>query len=133
MEDAAFDKAGDLKQLIIELHISIFELYQNETNQKLIFNIIIYFRTHLDEEIKNKKQQLPNLVDCDAVFRLLDLKQFNFSSERKIKQTIDTAFSILKTNIYNTVSKKIDFQNSKQSLEEYLNFLEYGYRRNKNA
>lgn len=133
MEEATKNQAGDLKQLIIGLHKYIFDLYQNETNQKFIFNVIIYFQTHLDEEIKNKKQQLPDLADCDDVFRLLDLKQFNFSSERKIKQTIDIAFSILKTNIYNTVSKEIDFQNSKQSLEEYLNILEYGYRGNKNA
>jgi len=133
MEEATKNQAGDLKQLIIGLHKYIFDLYQNETNQKFIFNVIIYFQTHLDEEIKNKKQQLPDLADRDDVFRLLDLKQFNFSSERKIKQTIDIAFSILKTNIYNTVSKEIDFQNSKQSLEEYLNILEYGYRGNKNA
>ncbi|MDD3712853.1 MAG: TetR family transcriptional regulator [Candidatus Izemoplasmatales bacterium] len=133
MEEAAIDRAGDLKQLIMGLHKYIFDLYQNETNQKFIFNVLIYFQTHLDEELKNKNQPLPDLANCDDVFQLLDLKQFKFTSEPEIKQTIDIAFSILKTNIYNTVSKKLNFQNSKKSLEEYLNILEYGYRGNKNA
>ena len=127
------DFKGDLKSLIMGTHQHIFELYQNQTNKKFLFNVIVYFHTHSDEELKSKREQLPFLGDCDEIYDVLDLKQFKFTSEKTIKQTIDIVFSTLKNILFITATKKLDYLKSKTLLEDYLNILEQGYREAQNA
>lgn len=124
---------GDLKSLIVGTHQHIFELYQNQTNKKFLFNVIIYFHTHSDEELKSQREQLSFLGDCNEIYNVLDLKQFKLTSEKAIKQTIDIAFSILKNVLFISATKKLDYHESKTLLEDYLNILEQGYREAQNA
>ncbi|MGD9760934.1 MAG: TetR/AcrR family transcriptional regulator [Candidatus Izemoplasmatales bacterium] len=123
----------DLKSLIVGTHQHIFELYQNQTNKKFLFNVIVYFHTHSDEELKSQREQLSFLGDCNEIYNILDLKQFKFTSEKAIKQTIDIAFSILKNVLFISATKKLDYHKSKTLLEDYLNILEQGYREAHNA
>ncbi|MDT8337004.1 MAG: TetR/AcrR family transcriptional regulator, partial [Candidatus Izemoplasmatales bacterium] len=84
---------GDLKELILSIHNHIYEIYQNQTHQKFFYNIIGYFQSHADEELKNQRETLPFLGDCDELYDIIERDQFKFETEKEIKQTIDIAFA----------------------------------------
>lgn len=119
---------GDLKALILSIHGHIYDLYQNQTHQKFFYNVIGYFQSHTDEELKNQRETLPFLGDCDDFYEFIDRSQFKFATEKEIKQTIDIAFAILKNILFITATRKLSYEKSKTLLREYLDILQHGYK-----
>ncbi|MFA7075075.1 MAG: TetR/AcrR family transcriptional regulator [Candidatus Izemoplasmatales bacterium] len=127
------DVNGDLKKIIISIHKNIFDLYQENTHKKFLFNILVYFQTHYDEEVKKHREELPIFEDCQKIYEVVDYNQFGFNKdESKIKHTIDIAFLILKHTIFISAKKELEYKKSKTLLEEYLNILEHGYMKENN-
>jgi AcrR family transcriptional regulator len=128
MIDMSKDVKGDLKELVISIHSHIYELYQNQTHQKFFYNIIGYFQSHTDEELKDQRDTLPFLGDCDNLYDIVERSQFKFNTEKEIKQTIDIAFAILKNILFITATMKLSYEKSKTLLSEYLDILQHGYK-----
>lgn len=124
---------SDLEQLIIAIHRYIYNLYENSIYQKFFYNIIGYFQSHTDEELKKKRDKLPFVSDCEDIYSVLDLSQFKFSDEKRIKQTIDIALSLMKNTLFVTAITKLSYEESKILLVEYLDILKHGYKEESNA
>ncbi|PKK95382.1 MAG: hypothetical protein CVV60_01565 [Tenericutes bacterium HGW-Tenericutes-5] len=130
--DAGVQK-GYLKQLILTVHQQIFIVFSEEKNKKFLFNVISYFQSHIDEEFKGDRDQLPFLGDCQMLLNFLDLNQFKFTDKDRINKTIDIAFAVLKHTLFLATTQKLSYEESKILLNEYLDILQHGYMEEENA
>jgi len=126
-------KKGSLKQLVLTVHREIFLLFSEERNKKFLLNVISYFQSHIDEESKGNRDQLPFLGDCEMLINYIDLNQFKFTDRVAINKTIDIAFAILKHTLFLTTTNKLNYEESKILLKEYLEILQFGYMVDENA
>jgi AcrR family transcriptional regulator len=126
-------KKGSLKQLILTVHREIFSLFSEERNKKFLLNVISYFQSHIDEEAKGDRDQLPFLGDCEMLINFIDLSQFKFTDRVAINKTIDIGFAILKHTLFLTTTNKLNYEESKILLKEYLEILQFGYMVDENA
>ena len=124
---------SDLEELILSIHSYIYSLYENSIYQKFFFNIISYFHTHQDEETKNNRDKLPFINDCNKIYNVLDLSQFSFKDEKRIKQVIEIALSLIKNTLYDTAINGLTYEKSKNLLKDYLEILKHGYKEESNA
>lgn len=127
LESLNKDLNGDINEISLRIHKYVFDVYQNERNKGFLLNVISYFHTHLDEEIKRENNQIPLFQNFDIFYSLFNHKQFKFKDEIMIKNTVDLIVTVFKNIMIITALNKLNYEDSKRLFEDYLEIIRFGY------
>ena len=94
------DVFGDLKKFMLSMHMGMYKMMEDKRLKNFFRNVIVFFQGRPTEEIRRIQKQMPMMNEYENIYPFIDKNQFKFQDKESIIATIDVAFAIFKTVIF---------------------------------